>query len=56
MIKKVPLLNMIKRNGFCFISTSLQTTLSAEEYLRGQLLLEEQTVNIDKPLIYSAVT
>jgi hypothetical protein len=40
-------------------STSLQTTLTAETHLRvaeGQFLLEEQTLNIEKSLIYRAGT
>jgi hypothetical protein len=35
------------------MSTSLQTTLAAEAHLaEGQFLLEEQTLNIEKSLIY----
>jgi hypothetical protein len=40
-------------------STSLKTTLTAETHLRvseGQFLLEEQTFNIEKSLIYRAGT
>jgi hypothetical protein len=39
------------------MSTSLQTTLAAEAHLaEGQFLLEEQTLNIEKPLIYRTGT
>jgi hypothetical protein len=39
------------------MSTSLQTTLDAEAYLpEGQFLLEEQTLNIEKSLIYRTGT
>jgi hypothetical protein len=38
------------------ICMSLQTTLSAEARLAGQFLLEEQILNIEKSLIYQAVT
>jgi hypothetical protein len=35
------------------MSTSLQTTLAAEAHLaEGQFLLQEQTLNIEKSLIY----
>jgi hypothetical protein len=38
------------------ISTSQQTSASAEAYLtEGWLLLEEQTLNIEKSLIYEYV-
>jgi hypothetical protein len=36
------------------MSKSLQTTLAAEAHLaEGQFLLEEQTLNIEKSLIYN---
>jgi hypothetical protein len=36
-----------------FMPTSLQTTLAAEAYLTGrELLLEQQTLNTKKSLIY----
>jgi hypothetical protein len=39
------------------MSTSLQTTLAAEAHLaEGQYLLEEQTLNKAKSLMYRAVT
>jgi hypothetical protein len=39
------------------MSTSLQTTLAAEAHLaEGQFLLEEQTLNIEKSLIYRTGT
>jgi hypothetical protein len=39
------------------MSKSLQTTLAAEAHLaEGQFLLEEQTLNIEKSLIYRTGT
>jgi hypothetical protein len=38
------------------MSMSLQTTLAAEAHLAGQFLLEEQTLNIEKSLIYRTGT
>jgi hypothetical protein len=38
------------------MSTSLQTTLAAEAHLAGQFLLEEQTPNVEKSLIYRTGT
>jgi hypothetical protein len=48
---------MFKRRNFCSKYITLQTTLAAEAHLaEGQFLLEEQTLNIEKSLIYRAGT
>jgi hypothetical protein len=46
-----------KRVGSKYMSISLQTTLAAEAHLaEGQYLLEEQTLNKVKSLMYRAGT